>query len=55
MKDEKIYVATMHLALELLRNGLIDKDEYKLIDEHFKAKYNPVISIIFTDIDLINI
>jgi len=52
-KREKLYLATMHLAKKLLEQGIISKKQYEEIRDKFTNKYEPSLSTLFTQIELI--
>ena len=53
MEDEKCYLATMSIAKNLLKQGIISDEEYEQIDTNFRKKYDISLSTLFTDIHLI--
>lgn len=55
MKKERMYIGTMSVAKNLLKQGLISEEEYCQIDTKFREKYNVKFSTLFTDIDLIKL
>lgn len=54
-RNEILYQTTMSLTKNLLKQGLINKEEYGLIDTIFTKKYRPSLGSIFADINLINV
>lgn len=54
MEKENLYQATMSIAKNLLKQGIISEEEYCQIDTKFKGQYAVSFSTLFTDIDLIN-
>ncbi len=52
-ENEMMYLATMHMAKTMLRQGLISSEEYRQIDTIFAQKYEPSFGTLFADIDLI--
>jgi len=52
-KRDKLYLATMHLAKNLLNQGIISKKQYGEIQDKFTNKYKPSLSTLFTQIDLL--
>ncbi|MDD2979127.1 MAG: hypothetical protein PHN80_04070 [Hespellia sp.] len=52
-RNEKLYLATMNIAKGLLKQGVINKDEYAQIDTIFTRKYAPSLGSLFADIHLI--
>ena len=52
---EKMYLTTMTIARNLLKNGIISEDEYHEIDTKFTNKYRPSLGTLFSDIGLINL
>ena len=53
MVREKLYQTTMSIARRMLRNSLISKEEYAVIDTKMKEKYHPILGTLFADIDLL--
>ncbi len=53
MENEKHYQATMTVAKNLLKDGIISEEEYCQIDTKFKEQYGVTFSTLFTDIRLI--
>ena len=54
-QKEKMYLTTMTIARNLLKNGIISEDEYHEIDTKFTNKYRPSLGTLFSDIGLINL
>lgn len=54
-RNEMLYLSTMNFAKNLLIKGVINKEEYKLIDTMFALKYNSSLGRLFTDINLISV
>ena len=54
-QKEKIYLATMMMARNFLKQGIISEDEYHEIDTKFTNKYEPSLGTLFSDIGLINL
>ena len=54
-RNETLYQLTMSLAKNLLRRGVISRNEYRVIDTIFLKKYSPSLGGLFADIDLINV
>jgi len=52
-RNEKMYLATMNLAKNLLNQGVISEEQYDEIDTIFTRKYAPSLSTLFTKINLI--
>lgn len=50
--NEKLYQATMCMARNMLRDGLISEEEYRQIDTIFLEKYRPVFGTLFSDLSL---
>ena len=50
--NEKMYQATMALARQMLRQGLITEEEYREVDAVFLKKYKPVLGDIFSNISV---
>lgn len=53
MKREKLYQLTMSMARQMLKKGLISREEYAVIDTKMREKYEPTLGTLFADIDLI--
>ena len=47
---ELLYQTTMNMACEMLKNALITKEEYTVIDTIFIEKYNPTLGTLFTEL-----
>jgi len=54
-RNELLYQTTMSIAKNLLKQEVISKKEYKLIDTIFTKKYNPSLGSLLADINLISI
>ncbi len=54
-RNEILYQTTMSLTKNLLKQGVISKEEYGLIDTIFTQKYSPSLGSLFADINLINV
>ena len=52
---EKMYLTTMTIARNLLKNEIISEVEYHEIDTKFTNKYEPSLGTLFSDIGLINL
>ncbi len=52
-RNEIIYQMTMSSARQMLEKGLITTKDYRDFEEKMQQKYNPVIGVLFSDIDLI--
>ena len=50
--NEKMYQATMALARQMLRQGLITEEEYREVEAVFLKKYQPVLGEIFSNISV---
>ena len=50
--NEKMYQATMALARQMLRQGLITEEEYREVEAVFLKKYKPVLGEIFSNISV---
>ena len=50
---EKSYQTTMYIARKLLKNGIINDDEYRIVDTNCRQKYQPVFGDIFSQNSLI--
>ena len=55
LRNELLYQTTMSIAKNLLKQEVISKKEYKLIDTIFTKKYSPSLGSLFADINLISI
>ncbi len=53
MAREKLYQTTMSIARKMLKNSLISKEEYAVIDTKMQEKYKPTLGTLFADIDLL--
>ena len=53
MAREKLYQTTMSIARKMLKNSLISKEEYAVIDTKMQEKYQPTLGTLFADIDLL--
>lgn len=51
-QNELTYLVTMKLFLKMLKCGLLTKEEYCVIDTKMRAKYQPKIGVLFTEISL---
>lgn len=47
-KREKNYGAVMSVARTMLSKGIISDMDYRVIDTMFKAKYQPIIGVIYS-------
>lgn len=52
MVREKLYQTTMSIARKMLKNSLISKEEYAVIDTKMQGKYQPTLGTLFADIGL---
>lgn len=52
-RNQKLYLATMHIAKSLLEQGVISKKQYKEINTKFTKLYACNSCTLFTEIDLI--
>lgn len=52
--NEIMYQTTMHIARNMLSEGLITEEDYRRFDIEMREKYKPTFGGIFGDIDLIN-
>lgn len=50
-KNKKNYSATMIMAVQLLKQNIIEKEEYKEVEEYFREMYN-IDHSLFTNIEL---
>lgn len=53
LNKEKLYQTTMSIARRMLKNDLISKEEYAVIDTKMQEKYHPILGTLFADIDLL--
>ena len=53
MEREKLYQTTMSIARKMLKNSLISKEEYAVIDTKMKEKHQPTLGTLFADIGLL--
>jgi len=51
-KNEKMYMATMKMAKELIEKGTMSTEEYRQMDVVFREKYKPSRSVFLFDADL---
>ena len=49
-KQELLYQTTMNMAREMLKNALITKEEYAVIDTIFSEKYAPSLGTLFAEL-----
>ncbi len=49
-QNELTYLVTMKLFQKMLECGLLTAEEYSVIDTKMKAKYQPKIGVLFTEI-----
>lgn len=52
LRKEKLYQTTMSIARKMLKNDLISREEYAVINTIFTEKYHPILGALFADIDL---
>lgn len=52
LNNEKLYQTTMSIARKMLKNDLVSKEEYAVIDTKMRKKYQPILGTLFSDIDL---
>lgn len=50
--DELNYQVTMKMVASMLKQGIIDEEDYKEINRKFTEKYNPPIGTLLSDIEL---
>ena len=48
-QNEIMYQVTMSLFRQMLRDGLLTKEEYSVIDTKMKEKYKPDFGILFSE------
>ncbi len=53
MERETLYLGTMLVAKNLLKQGIISEQDYVKIDTKYKEIYQITLSTLYTDIDLI--
>ena len=46
---EKLYQATMSMFKEMLREGVIDDEQYAAIDARMLEKYRPLLGTLFSE------
>lgn len=51
-KREKMYLATMSIARNMLLQDLITAEEYRHVDEIFCRKYKPIFGTLFSHLEL---
>lgn len=51
--NEIAYQVTMSTAMQMLKKGLISKEEYCQFETKMKEKYSPIIGDLLSNIDLI--
>ena len=44
---EKLYQATMNMFRSMLKNGLINEEQYAIIDTKMLQKYQPLLGTLF--------
>ena len=44
---EKLYQATMNMFRSMLKNGLINEEQYAIIDPKLLQKYHPLLGTLF--------
>ncbi len=49
-QNELIYQVTMSLFRQMLKNGLLTKEEYAVIDTKMREKYQPKFGTLFVDL-----
>lgn len=52
-RDQKLYQATMNMALRMLSEGIITEEGYNQIEDYFTSKYSPVYGTLFSSLSLI--
>ena len=52
MNKEQLNNTTMSIARKMLKNDLVSKEEYAVIDTKMRKKYQPILGTLFSDIDL---
>ena len=53
MAREKLYQTTMSIARKMLKNSLISKEEYAVIDTNLRAEFSPSLGTLLSENDLI--
>ena len=46
---ERRYQMAMHIARQMLKNGVITEDDYKVIDTNMTARFAPIFGTLFSD------
>lgn len=46
---EKLYQASMNMFQTMLKDGIITKEQYAIIDTKMREKYQPIIGTLFSD------
>ena len=46
---EKLYQATMNMFRSMLKNGLINEEQYAIIDTKMLEKYRPLLGTLFSE------
>ncbi len=52
---EAKYQAAMHMARNLLKQGVIDEEDYRKFDTKMTEKYHPILGSLFSDLRLVNL
>jgi hypothetical protein len=50
---ERRYQMAMHIARQMLKNGVITEDDYKVIDTNMTAKFAPIFGTLFSENNLL--
>lgn len=50
--NELMYQTTMHIVREMLKEGIINKEEYKKVSDVFIKKYKPIFGSLLSDLDV---
>lgn len=48
--NELMYQTTMHFAREMLKEGIINEEEYEQVSDYFIKKYKPIFGTLFSNI-----
>lgn len=50
---ERRYQIVMYIARQMLKNGVITEDDYKVIDTNMTARFTPIFGTLFSDNNLL--
>ena len=51
LKSEAMYQATMHIAMKMVDEGIINDSDYRKVEDIFVEKYKPLIGKLFSSLD----